>query len=185
MTDEQQVQFGEFVTKYKGKIFSIKQRKVVYPDGHFEFHEYCQRFNSVTVLAFDDKNNLILTREFREARNKYVWFLPTGKIDKGEDPEESAIREMREEIGLRPQTIKLLFKRPASSSYFLWDTYVFVAKDLKVDPLQPEEFFEIETVPTPMEKAVSMALSGEIENVYLSYNILRFDYMARTKEFKW
>jgi len=64
-----------------------------------EKHEYCQRFDSVTVLAFDEDDNLLLTQEFRAAKEKYIWFLPTGKIDPGESPLQAAQREMQEEIG--------------------------------------------------------------------------------------
>ncbi|MFH1291691.1 MAG: NUDIX hydrolase [bacterium] len=186
MNDENlKVEFGEFETVYSGKIFNVKQREVTYPDGTVKTHEYCERFDSVTVLAFDEQDNLLLTREFREGKNKYVWFLPCGKIDPGETAEQAVQREMREEVGKRAKTLKLLFKRPASSNYFLWDTYVYVAKDLIEDPLEAEEYFPIEVVPTPLDKAMEMALSGEISNLFLAYNILRFDYLKKHGEFKW
>jgi len=179
------VKFGKFKTTYKGKIFNIKQRPIIYPDGSEAEHEYCQRFDSVTILAFDEQNRLLLTKEFREASNKYVWFLPCGKVDPGEKPEQSAQRELREEIKYRANTLKLLFKRPSSSSYFLWDTFVFVAKDLVSDPLEQEEHFPIEVVPTELEKAVDMALNGEIENNFLAFHIIRFNYMIKNGQFEW
>ncbi|PIT87413.1 MAG: hypothetical protein COU31_03030 [Candidatus Magasanikbacteria bacterium CG10_big_fil_rev_8_21_14_0_10_40_10] len=185
MDEKVQVQLGEFETLFKGNIFTVKQRQITYPNGSIQTHEYCQRFDSVTVLAFDEQNRLLLTREFRESKNKYVWFLPTGKIDDQEDPQTAIVREMREEIGLRPRTIRLLAKRSAGSSYFLWDTYIFVAKDLEPAPLEQEEYFPIEVVPTELAKAVEMAEGGEIENVYLAYNIIWFNYLLKTKKFSW
>jgi len=183
--EELKIQLGPLETLYEGKIFKVKQREITYPDGFKMNHEYVQRFDSVVILAFDKQGRLLLTREFREGRNKYVWFLPCGKVDPGEVPEQAAQREMREEIKQRANILKLLFKRPASSSYFLWDSYVFVATDLVDDPLEAEERFPIEVVPTDLEKATKMALSGEIENIFLAFNILRFNYMLKGGEFTW
>lgn len=185
MENEYRVQFGEFETMYQGKIFTVKQRPVIYPDGHEEIFEYCQRFDSVTVLAFDEQQRLLLTREFRESRNEYVWFLPAGKIDQGETPEQAMQRELREEIGKRANTYRLLFTRPAGSSYFFWDIYVYVAKNLQDDPLKPEEVFPIEVVPTPLAKAVDMALADQLGNVFLAYNVIRFAHMLERGEFSW
>lgn len=184
MTD-QKVQHGQLETVFEGNIFNIKRRDITYPNGEVERHEYCERFNSATILAFDKNNNLLLTREFRVGTNAYIWFMPTGKIDKGETPVESAQRELREEIGKRAEIIKPIFSGPASSSYFLWDVFVFAAKDLIDDPLVPEEKFPIELVPTPMDKAVQMAMDGTIENQFLAFYIIRFDYMLKHGQFKW
>lgn len=179
------VKYGPFNTLYKGKIFNIKQREVFYSNGHKELHEYCERFDSVTILAFDSKKRLLLTREFRTDEQKYVWFLPTGKIDYGESPRVAAQRELREESGFKAKTMRRVFKRPASSGYFLWDIYVYTAKDLVPDPLKCDEQFAIEVVPTPLKKAVKMALDGTIVNQFLAYYIIRIEYMIRQGLFKW
>ena len=114
MNEDKKVKYGPFETIYEGGIFKIKHRKIFYPDGSEQTHEYCQRFDSVTALVFDEKDRILLTREFRESRNRYVWFLPSGKIDKNEKPEQAMQRELREEIGKRANTLKLLFERKSS-----------------------------------------------------------------------
>ena len=106
-------------------------------------------------------------------------------MEKNEKPIEAAQRELREEIGMRAEKIKAVFKTPASSSYFLWNVNVFVAKDLVEDPLEGEEKCPIEVVPTPMKKAVEMAMDGTIENQFLAYYIIRFDHMLENGQFKW
>ena len=44
------VKFGPFETCYEGNIFTIKKREIFFFDGSKQTHEYCQRFNSITVL---------------------------------------------------------------------------------------------------------------------------------------
>ena len=182
---ENLLRFGPFKEVFKGLVFTIKQREVFYPDGRKKVFEYCQRFDSVNVLAFDEQGRLLLTREFRENGNRYMWFLPAGKIDKGENPLLAAQRELREETGFKALTWRLISDNPAPSSYFIWRTFVYAAKDLAPAPLSGDEFFPIEVVPTPLEKAVEMAVSGKIENVFLAFNIIYFNYLLQNNKWQW
>ncbi|MEE3392519.1 MAG: NUDIX hydrolase [Lachnospiraceae bacterium] len=49
----------------------------------------------------DDPGKIVLLRQFRYPVNQYIYELPAGLVDKGETPELSAVREMREETGLK------------------------------------------------------------------------------------
>jgi len=48
------------------------------------------------------------SREKREARGKTVWALPKGWVDAGEEPSNTAIREVREETGVNAEVITKL-----------------------------------------------------------------------------
>jgi len=179
------IKFGKIRTVYKGKIFKIKECDVVLPSGKKDVFEYCERFSSVSVLAFNDKNELLMINEYRQGFKKNVWFLPGGRVDKpGDTPKKAAIREMREEAGYRAKKIKMLFKKTPSNT-LIWDIYIFVGKDLVHDPLPNEEGEDSKAVFVPFAKAVQMALDGTIENEFISYNIIRLDYMLKHGEFKW
>ncbi len=59
------------------------------------------RNDAVLIVALDpDKEALVLIREFRMPINDYIYSLPAGLIDEGEDIYQAAIREMYEETGL-------------------------------------------------------------------------------------
>lgn len=179
------VKLGKIRTQYKGKIFSIKERDVSLPDGKKTIFEYCERPPSVSTLALNKKGELLMVREYRYGSKKNMWFLPGGRMDKkGDTPRSAAQRELREETGYRARRLKLLHKKSPSNTLF-WDIYIYAAKDLVHDPLPQEigEFTEPHFV--PLKKAVNMALSGEIENEFISYNIIRFNYMLKSKQFRW
>ncbi|MBU0546509.1 NUDIX hydrolase, partial [Patescibacteria group bacterium] len=147
--------------------------------------EYCERFPSVSVLAFNDKGELLMIKEYRHGYKKNVWFLPGGRVDKlGDTPRKAIIREMREESGYRAKKLELLFTKSPSNT-LLWDIYVFVAKDLVYDPLPQEDGEDSKAVFVPFEKAVQMALDGTIDNEFISYNIIRLNYMLEHEELKW
>jgi len=97
-------------------------------------------------------------RSDQSENNPYRWQLPQGGIDKGEDPEAAARRELFEETGI--QSVKLIgsmeswvtydfpegvlgkrFKKYRGQAQ-LWYAYKFVGDDSEIDLLQsdPPEF---------------------------------------------
>ena len=180
------IKFGPAKEVYKGIIFDIHQKEAVLPNGDKKIFEFCLRPDSVTILPFDEKGRLVLIREYRHSYNggKYMWFLPAGRIDENEKPIAAAKREMREEIGMGAKVIKKIYKKTALGS-MIWNWHVFAAKDLYPAPLTGDESFKIEAVPTPLQKAVQMAIDGTIEHQHMAYHIIRFNYMLKHGEFKW
>jgi len=177
------VKYGKTKMVYSGVIFDIEQRKVE-ENGKKKIFEYCVRPDSVTILPFDKKGRLLLINEYRHGFKRNVWFLPAGRIDKGEAPARAAQRELQEEAGVKAGQIKLLYKKSPSNT-LRWNIFIYAARNLKKSVLVGDECFPIKVVPVSLKKAVGMALSGEIENEFIAYNIIRFDYMIKHGQFKW
>ncbi|KKP59251.1 MAG: NUDIX hydrolase [Candidatus Magasanikbacteria bacterium GW2011_GWC2_34_16] len=171
---------GELKTVYDGDFLQIKQRELVFSNGKKKIFEYCLRPDSVTMLPFDEKGRLLLIREYRYEDKKYEWFLPAGSVNKGEKPLTAAKRELQEEVGYNAKKWKKIFRRPSGSNFILWHVHVYVAEDLFVSKKQGDEEFEIEVVPTPLKKAVKMALDGTIENEFIAYHIIRFNELKKS-----
>lgn len=179
------VELGNPRILFKGKIFTIYEREVTFPSGEKKTFEYCERPSSVSILAFDAHGRLLLIRERRSGYNRYVWFLPGGRMDKaGESPRRAAIRELQEEAGYKPQTIQLLYQKSPSNT-LKWSTYVFAAKNLVPAPMKGDEEFPIEVVPTSLPAAVRMAKDGTIENEFIAYSIIRFQELKKSGQFTW
>lgn len=179
------LKFGKFTTVYKGKIFNIKHQDVTLPSGEKTYFEFAERESSINVLAFNEKNELLMTREYRYGYKQPVWFIPAGRMDKkNESPRQAAQRELREETGYRAKTLKLV-KKSSTSEVLIWDIYLFVAKNLVIDPLPKDENEEIETVFMPLKKAVQMALDGTVKNEYIAYSIIYFNHLLESGKLQW
>ena len=126
-----------------------------------------------------------MIKELRPGYNHPVWFLPSGRIDhRGDTPKTAAIRELREETGYTAKKIKLIHKKSPDST-FIWDIYLFAAKNLSKSPLPKDPGESIEPIFIPFNQAVEMALDGTVENEFIAYNIIRFNELVKRGEFKW
>ncbi len=181
---EEKIKFGKTKTAYKGKIFSILHKNVSFPNGDKQIFEFCLRPDSVIILPFDKKGRLLLIYEFRHGYGRRVYFLPAGRVDKGESPAAAARRELREETGFSAKRIKK-FRHKSPGNTMLWNVSVFAAKNLFRAPLNGDEHFAIKVVPTPLRRAVKMAENGVIEDEFIAYNIIRFHSALKRGEFKW
>lgn len=57
--------------------------------------------DAVAIVAVDGEGRIVLVRQHRPAAGRELRELPAGLVDDGEEPLESAQRELREETGLR------------------------------------------------------------------------------------
>ena len=82
---------------FSGRILHIRRDTVELPGGGRSFREVVDHPGGVCVLALDDENRVLLVRQFRYPYEKVLTELPAGKLEIGEDPEQAALRELREE----------------------------------------------------------------------------------------
>lgn len=71
-------------------------------EQHMEFHAREFQVDGVVMYALmeDDPGKIVLVRQYRYPFNDYLYELPAGLVDAGEDGDSTAIREMKEETGL-------------------------------------------------------------------------------------
>jgi 8-oxo-dGTP pyrophosphatase MutT (NUDIX family) len=87
-------------TRYEGKIFTVSEEKFRHEDGEEATREIVRHTGAVGVVCHDGES-LWLVRQPREAVGvPDLLELPAGKLDvEGEQPLETAKRELAEEIG--------------------------------------------------------------------------------------
>lgn len=157
---------------FKGRRFSVIHSKLKTRSGKVWDTEVVARHPSVAVIAINDKNEILLTREYRHHHHKYIWRMPGGEVDKGWTPLKAGQRELREEAGYRAKKWKLFYK---SSQYggSLYRMYVYLAKGLVHlgTKLEDEEIILVK--PVSMNRAKEVALAKGFYNEILSFAILK------------
>jgi ADP-ribose pyrophosphatase len=90
---------------FEGKVFDLERDRVRMPNGREVTVDIVRHSKSVVLLPLPSPREIILIRQYRYAVNRYLWELPAGSVDKGEEPEAAAVRECHEEIGQVPDTV--------------------------------------------------------------------------------
>ena len=84
---------------FQGRILDVRVDTVTLPNGREGTREIVRHPGGVGILALDGENQVLVVEQFRYAYNKPLLELPAGKLERGEDPREAGIRELREETG--------------------------------------------------------------------------------------
>lgn len=95
---------------YDGAIINVEKQTVLLPNGEKGFREVVHHSGAVGVLAITDDNKIILVRQWRAPISKETLEIPAGKLDERDnnDAEHAAIRELNEEIRVKPGNLKLI-----------------------------------------------------------------------------
>ncbi|MFC0188382.1 NUDIX domain-containing protein [Fictibacillus aquaticus] len=91
---------------YKGKIIDLQIEDVLLPDGGKSTREIVRHPGAVAVIAVTEDKKALMVRQYRKALGKVITEIPAGKLEKGEDPLESAKRELLEETGYTCREMK-------------------------------------------------------------------------------
>jgi ADP-ribose pyrophosphatase len=94
-------------TVYEGRIFTVTADRVRLPNGRTATMEVVRHRGSVVLIPMNDADHVVLIRQYRYALDRWIWELPAGSLEPGEDPAAAAARECEEEIGLVPATVEL------------------------------------------------------------------------------
>jgi ADP-ribose pyrophosphatase len=126
-----------------------------------------EHHGAVAIVALDDDDQVTLIHQYRHPLGRRIWELPAGLIDHlGEDPVETAKRELVEEVGLAAEHWSVLVDIAASPGFTDEVVRVYLATGLSVvdRELLGEEEADLVARKVPLAEAVRMALAGEIVN---------------------
>lgn len=147
-------------TLYNGRILDLTLDDVRLPDGKTAQREIVRHSRGAAVLLVKD-GKVLLVRQFRYAYGKEICEIPAGMVNTGEEPQNAAARELREETGYVAELVPLGFIYP-SPGYTDEIIYIYSAKNAKhtAQKLDDGEFLNYEFV--PLGKVIEMIESGEI-----------------------
>jgi ADP-ribose pyrophosphatase len=174
-------------TVYRGPVFTVTTDHVQEPGGIEVRRDVIRHSGSVVVLAVDDSQatpRVLLERQYRHAASDYLWEIPAGRIDPGEQELQAAKRELLEETGYTAAKWRRILKFYASPGFVAETMSVFLATGLRAGEAQPEEDEIIYKRMVPLPTAVRMVISGTIRDAKTISSVLWLDHMTRTVQVK-
>lgn len=118
------------------------------------------------VVVAEESGGVWLLRQWRPAVAEWVWELPAGLLEPGEEPRSAAGRECEEEIGRRPGMLDHLGSLVTSPGILDEECHVYRATDLGAVPPRPDgpEEALAERHLVPRAELGPRVRSGEIRN---------------------
>jgi 8-oxo-dGTP pyrophosphatase MutT (NUDIX family) len=141
-------------TVYEGKIFEVRKDRFRFDDdGEEADREIVEHPGAVAIVAHDGEV-VYLVRQPREAVDEQALLeLPAGKLDEeGEEPLDTAKRELAEEIGKAAERWEHLKSFYTSPGFAAEEVHLYLATDLRDERAEAEENERIEVVAHPLER---------------------------------
>ena len=154
---------------FQGPLFRVLHDKLIEPGGKKSERDVIRHNGSVVILAIDNTKSkkdpwIVMERQYRHAATQYLWELPAGKLDPGEEALAGAQRELEEETGYRARKWEPLVEYYGSPGFLGESMKVFLAQGLVAGEAHPEDDEEIEFRLVKMSEIVKMIEKGAIKD---------------------
>jgi len=162
---------------YSGRIISVDVDTVRFPDGSTGELEMVRHSGASAVVPFlsdprGDDPQLLLIRQYRYAAEGFLYEIPAGRLDPGEDPADCARRELREETGCTAERVERLVTIYTTPGFTDEKIHLFMATGLTTGEVawEADEFLTVETV--TLSRALAMVERGEIQDAKTAVGLL-------------
>lgn len=147
---------------YEGKILKLELQKVELDNKRIVNREIIRHRGGVAIIPITESREVILVRQYRKPYDEELLEVPAGKLEKDEQPEVCAARELKEETGCTAADISFMSVMYPSPGYTDEKIYIYKAEGLTEGSLalDEDEFLNVEKY--SLEQAVEMVKSGEI-----------------------
>ncbi|PXF27609.1 MAG: NUDIX hydrolase [Thaumarchaeota archaeon] len=145
---------------YDGKIIRLDEYSLTI-EGRKVRREIIKHPGAAAILAFDEKDKIILVRQHRFPLG-YILEIPSGTTENGESPKRCAFREIQEETGYKAKGMTHLITYYPSVGYNTEAIHCFVASGLTrvKTKLDTDEFITVKKMELP--KLIKLIKSGKI-----------------------
>ncbi|KFZ39633.1 MULTISPECIES: NUDIX hydrolase [Thermoactinomyces] len=147
---------------FTGKVIDLQVDDVLLPNGNVSKREIVTHPGAVAVMALNEEDKLVLVRQFRKALEKTILEIPAGKLEKGEDPMDSARRELEEETGYQAGRLEEVVSFYTSPGFADEKIHLYWATGLQRGTRNPDEDEFVELVELTMEECFKRIETGEI-----------------------
>ena len=166
---------------FKGKILDVTRDTVLLENGEKATREVIHHNGGVCVVPLTDEGEIIFVKQFRYPFRKVLTEVPAGKLEKGENPLECGIRELKEEAGAVAEEIIPLGCLYPTVAYDTEIIYMYLAKGLSFSQQSLDEDEFLDVVKIPLEKAYEMAMSGELPDAKTQLAVLKAYMVLKNK----
>lgn len=150
--------------KYEGDRISLRVDTARFGDGPEFDREIVEHPGSVVLIPITAEGRVLLIRQFRQSAKTVLLEAPAGTMEPGENPESTARRELREEIGYSAGKLIPIGGSWVAPGYSTEYSYTYIATELEPDPLPADESEDIVVIEIELGDVHRLIIEGELED---------------------
>jgi len=171
-------------TLWHGKVFDLNREEIVLPNGKKMMSEVIRHPGSSSIIPILEEKWVVLIHQYRPSLRRFIWEIPSGTMDLGEDPLECAKRELIEECGYQGNDFEKLGEILTAPGYSDERIHLFMATDLIPCPQHLDEDECLTIHPLPFDEVIEMIERGEIQDAMTMIGIkMAYPIWQRRKGF--
>ncbi|MFC1665496.1 NUDIX hydrolase [Pseudomonadota bacterium] len=143
-------------TLYQGSLIDLGVERVDLPNGQSINLEIVRHPGGAAIVTVNSNREICLIRQYRHAVGGWIWELPAGKIDSGEQPLTTAKRELAEETGVTANNWKSLGSIYMSPGFCDEQLFLYLATELHFGTPRLDEHEIIEVHWKPLNTVYKM-----------------------------
>ncbi len=151
--------------RYATPWISVSHHDVVDPSGAQGIYGVIHFKNiAVGIVPLDDQLNTWIVGQYRYPIRAYSWEIPEGGGKRDVPPLESAMRELREEVGIVAQRWTELLHMDLSNSASDEEAIIYLAQGLEFHEPEPDHNEELAMRKLPFSELYGMVMRGEVRD---------------------
>lgn len=152
--------------------YSVRQDWVRTHTGGEISYTYVEHPGAVYVVPVTTDGEVLLIRQYRYPVHAWLWEVPSGGIEAGEDGATAAARELAEEVGAVSPSIQQVAAFYTSAGISDERSGVYLATQVALGQSRREATELLRVVALPLEEALRMAHGGEITDAQSALALL-------------
>jgi ADP-ribose pyrophosphatase len=145
-------------------VVTLNVETVTLPNGAVVELEIIRHPGAVAVVPLKDDGAVLLIRQYRHATGGFIFELPAGKLDPGEEPRQCAARELEEEIGQRASSVTPLLTFYTTPGFTDEVIHLFLATGLTPGTQDLDHDEVLEVVEMSLDEAIQRIAEGTIRD---------------------
>ena len=166
---------------YEGKIVTLRIDTVELPDKKYSKREIVEHSGAAAVVPVTKDGKVILVKQYRKPVETVLLEIPAGRLEKDEDPETCAKRELAEETGYSTERLEKILDYYTSPGFSDEIIHIYLAYDLEAGKAKPDEDEYLEVIEMPFDELLECIMKGEIKDSKTAIGILAADRIIKDR----
>jgi ADP-ribose pyrophosphatase len=164
---------------HQGSVIQVSTEVLRYANGREHELDFVRHPGAAAVVAVDSDLRSCFVRQYRHGIEDFMWEVPAGKLDPGEQPDVCAVRELAEETGVTARNWTSLGLYVPAPGIFSEVIHLYLARELDVGMPTPDVDEELELQWLPLSEAIERVQRGQWNDGKTAMALLRAQYQLQ------